>query len=159
MEDNKQEQVEVETKEEVKEEQLETKVEEVKEDVKIEESKEEVKPNETDDKIKQLQEQLNSLLERDKQREAELQNAVLRNTIMEKVQDKDLQKAVLETGLVKNVEDIEKVMKIVELSKTLNKSKFTDGYKPQDEVTADAYAKAEQKGDILSMIKQKMNKQ
>ena len=92
--------------------------------------------------------------------QAELLNAEkIKNTIMGKVEDKELQKTIMETGLVKSVEDVDMVMKIVEMSKTLNKSvSHADGFIPQDEVQADAYSQAQKKGDILSMIKQKMSK-
>lgn len=130
----------------------EVKKEEVKEDVK-EDKKEEV-----DTKYAEMAEKLRVLEESNKAQSEQLNAEKIKSTIMEKVSDKELQKTIMETGLVKSIEDIDMVMKIVEMSKTLNKSKFTDGYKPTDEVQADAYSQAEKKGDILSMIKHKMSK-
>lgn len=160
MEENK----EIEVKEEVKVD--ETKTEEVKEpkeeskveDVKIDEPKEE--ESKTDDnKYSKMEERLKALEEANKQQAEALKEQTIKNTILEKISDKELQKAVLETGLVKSVEDIDNVLKIVELSKSLNKTNFSDGYKPTDNKQADGYQQAEKKGNVLDMIKQKMSKQ
>ncbi|WP_146005391.1 hypothetical protein [Haloimpatiens massiliensis] len=177
MEDNKEKKdkttnTEEETKEETKETQEnkeETKKDEKteikKEETKIEDKKEEVKDETKEEEktelneFEELKRRLEALEKDNKRKEQELKEQTIKNTIMEKIDNKDLQKAVLETGLVKDVEDIEKVVQIVELSKTLNKGKFIDGYKPSDEAKADAYEQAEKKGDIFSMIKQKMNRQ
>lgn len=164
MEDNKEMKdkttnIEEKTKEETKETQEnkeETKIEDKKEEVK-DETKEEEKTELNE--FEELKRRLEALEKDNKRKEQELKEQTIKNTIMEKIDNKDLQKAVLETGLVKDVEDIEKVVQIVELSKTLNKGKFIDGYKPSDEAKADAYEQAEKKGDIFSMIKQKMNRQ
>lgn len=145
-----------ETKEEVKVEEKQKEKKETKEEVKVE-GKQDTK--EEDNKLSALELRLKALEEENNNQKAELNSQKIKNTILEKIEDKDLQKAVLETGLVKNVEDIEQVIKIVELSKTLNKSKFGDGYKPADEVKGDAYKQAEAKGDIFAMIKQKISKQ
>lgn len=125
---------------------------EVKKEVKVEDKKDTSEYDAIVEKVRVLEES-------NKQQSDLLNIEMIKNTIMEKVSDKELQKTIMETGLVKNIEDIDMVIKIVEMSKTLNKSvSHKDGFIPQDEVTVDAYAKAEQKGDILSMIKHKMSK-
>lgn len=157
--ENEEAKKEKEKKEETKQEDIK-KEEQNKEDTKKEETKEETKETkkeeekhddtkESDDKYSNLESQLKAITD-------ELNSQKIKNTILEKIDDKELQKAVLETGLVKSVDDIDKVIKIVELSKTLNKSKFQDGYKPADEFQGDAYKQAEAKKDVLGMIKQKL---
>lgn len=132
----------------------------VKDEIKkVDEVKEEKKEPVVDTKYDEMVEKLRILEESNKLQSEQLNTEKIKNTIMEKVSDKELQKTIMETGLVKNIADIDMVIKIVEMSKTLNKSvSHKDGFIPQDEVTADAYAKAEQRGDILSMIKHKMSK-
>lgn len=136
---------------------IEDKVE-VKEEKIEDAAKEDVKKEDTS-KYDEMVEKLRILEESNKTQADLLNTEKIKNTIMENISDKELQKAVLETGLVKTVEDIEKVMKIVEMSKTSNKGiSHVDGFIPQDEVKADAYQQAEKKGDILAMIKHKMSK-
>jgi len=152
----KPEEVKTEPVKEVKKKEVKTEEKKV-EEVKKEEVKEEVKTETSE--YADMKERLRVLEESNKVQADLLSAERIKNTIMEKVQDKELQKTIMETGLVKNVEDIDRVMKIVELSKTLNKgTNHSDGFIPQDEVQADAYSQAQKKGDILGMIKQKMSK-
>lgn len=138
-----------ETKKEEKQENKDTKKEEKKEDMHEEKHEEKHETKESDDKYSTLELQVNAITN-------ELNAQKIENAILKKIDNKDLQKAVLETGLVKNVDDIDKVIKIVELSQSVNKNKFKDGYKPADEFQGDEYKQAEAKKDVLSMIKHKL---
>jgi hypothetical protein len=142
------------------EEQKETKK---PDETKIDETKEIKKPDEETkidegkgEKYSALEQRMIALEEDNRLKDEALKEQTIKSSIMEKISDRELQQAVLDTGLVKSVEDIDKVLKIVQLSTTLNKNKFADGYKPTDEKQTDAYQQAAAKGDIFNMIKHKM---
>lgn len=159
-EDTKKEDKAEDKKEEKKDEdKKDNKVEDKKEDKK-EEKKEDKQDTKIEDKSNySIELRIKALEEENSRQKIEIDNQKIKNAIFEKIDDKDLQKAVIETGLVKSVDDIDKVVKIVELSQSINKSKFKDGYKPADTAKTDTYEQAEAKKDILGMIKSKLNKQ
>jgi len=141
----------------------EVKAEPVKEEVKVEEeikdaAKEDVKTD-AETKYDAMVEKLRVLEESNKTQSDLLNTANIKSTIMERVQDKELQKTIMETGLVKSIDDIDMVMKIVEMSKVLNKGvSHVDGFIPSDEVQATGYEQAEKEGNILAMITHKLSR-
>lgn len=146
-------------KEDKAEDKKEEKQDEDKKDNKVEDKKEDKKEEKKEDKQDSIELRIKALEEENSRQKIEIDNQKIKNAIFEKIDDKDLQKAVIETGLVKSIDDIDKVVKIVELSQSINKSKFKDGFIPADTAKTDTYEQAEAKKDIFGMIKSKLNKQ
>lgn len=149
-----------EVKEEVKIEQEKEPVQKAKletKEVPTEEKKEKKEEVKSDDKYAELLKQVKEVTDQNNKIKEEMKAEKIKNFLMEKIENKELQKAVMETGLVQDVDDIEKVLKIVEASKVLNKSRFTDGYKPHNEVQTDVYKQAQAKGNVFEMIRQKLS--